>query len=158
MNAIRRSFQTQRNWKIPNAASTGTESGMTTLRKIRRFEAPSTLAASIRSRGSAMKKFRIRKIPSGRPNAVCASQIPPKPLAIPSSRKRVSSGTSAICTGTIISATTTRKIVSRNGKEIHEKPYAASAATVNGRSVAGIVMIRLLTKAVSMLARFRTSV
>ena len=45
------------------------------MRKIRELDAPSTRAASIRSRGSPMKKLRSRKIASGRPNAVWASQI-----------------------------------------------------------------------------------
>jgi hypothetical protein len=44
-SAISRSFQTQRNWKIPNEASAGTESGRTILKKILQFDAPSTRAA-----------------------------------------------------------------------------------------------------------------
>ena len=76
ISAISRSFQTQRNWKIANDASAGTDSGMTIRRKIAKSEAPSIRAASIRSFGRVMKKLRRRKIASGRPKAVCASQIP----------------------------------------------------------------------------------
>ena len=58
-SAVSRSFHTQRNWKMAKDASAGTESGITMLRKIFQFDAPSTRAASIRSRGSVMKKFRL---------------------------------------------------------------------------------------------------
>jgi hypothetical protein len=37
---------------------------------------PSIRAASIRSFGRVMKKFRSRKTPNGRANAVWASQMP----------------------------------------------------------------------------------
>ena len=75
-SAVSRSFHTQRNWKIPNDASAGTESGRTMLRKIFQFDAPSTRAASIRSRGSVMKKLRSRKTQNGSAKTVCAIQIP----------------------------------------------------------------------------------
>ena len=61
---------------MPNAANAGTESGRTTLRKIFQFDAPSTRAASIRSRGSVTKKFRKRKMQNGSANTVCAIQMP----------------------------------------------------------------------------------
>ena len=76
MSAISRSFQTQRNWKIANEASAGTDRGTTMRRKMARFDAPSIRAASIRSFGRVMKKFLKRKTASGSPKAVCASQIP----------------------------------------------------------------------------------
>ena len=105
-------------------------------------------AASIKSRGSVMKKFRNRKIASGNPKAVCASQMPQYPLfRCPWSRKSLRSGTSDVWIGTIISPTITRKIVSRNGNGTQAKPKAASAPIESGRSVAGIVMIRLFTHA-----------
>ena len=122
MNAIRRSFQTQRNWKIPYAASAGTESGMDDLKEdpqVRGSVDPGRLD-QVAWQGD--EEVTQQEDPSGRPNAVWASQIPPKPLAIPSSRKRVSSGTSAICTGTIISATSDQedRVAKREGD--HEKP------------------------------------
>jgi hypothetical protein len=67
-----------------------------------------------------MKKFRRRKIPSGSPKAVWASQMPTYQSATPRSRNSLRSGTSAIWIGTTMSATMIRKIVSRNGKRIHE--------------------------------------
>ena len=39
-----------------------------------------------------------------------------------------------------------RKIVSRNGKLIHENAYAAAAPSASGRSVYGTVMTMLLMK------------
>src|SRR4051812_30727060 len=127
---ISRSFQTQRNWKIAKDASAGTESGSTTRKKMRKLEAPSTRAASIRSRGSVMKKFLNRKMQKGRAKAQCASQRPPNEPVMnvrspktfsPSDWKSLSIGTSDIWIGTTISATIARKIVSRKGKLIHEK-------------------------------------
>ena len=124
-------------------------------RKTAKFDAPSIRAASIRSFGSVMKKLRNRKIASGRPNAVWASQIPTNAKApMPKCgverchwRKSFSNGTSDVWIGTIISATIARKIVSLKGKGTHAKPNAASAPSVRGNSVAGIVMIRLLSHA-----------
>ena len=55
----------------------GTDSGTTIVRKMPTSPAPSIRAASIRSRGSVMKKLRSRKIPNGSANAVWASQIAP---------------------------------------------------------------------------------
>ena len=49
---------------------------MTIRRKIPNEDAPSIRAASIRSFGRVMKKFRSRKMPNGSANAVCASQRP----------------------------------------------------------------------------------
>ena len=155
MSAISRSFQTQRNWKIPNEAIAGTESGITIRRKTARFEAPSMRAASMRSFGSVMKKFRNRKIASGNPNAVCASQMPANAKAPTpkcgtlrcQTRNSFSSGTSDVWIGMIIKATMQRKIVSLNGNGTHAKPKAASAPSVRGNSVAGTVMMTLLTQA-----------
>src|SRR5262249_8154119 len=115
----RRWVKTHRNWKMPYAASAGTERGTTTRRKIRKLEAPSTRAASIRSFGSVMKKLRKRKIAKGSPNAVCASQIPQYPLfRCPCSRKSFRRGTSEVWIGMIMRTITTRKIVSRKGNGI----------------------------------------
>ena len=102
-----------------------------------------------------MKKFLKRKIASGSPKAVCASQIPRNAKAlIPKwgvlrchSRNSFSNGTSEVWIGTTISAMMARKSVSRNGKGTQAKPNAARAPSVSGRSVAGIVMIRLFTQA-----------
>ena len=55
----------------------GTDSGTTIVRKIPIVVDPSMRAASMRSRGSVMKKLRNRKIPNGRANAVWVSQIAP---------------------------------------------------------------------------------
>ena len=72
MRPTSRSFHTQRNWKIANDAIAGTDSGSTILRKIRKWLAPSTRAASNRSRGSWAMKLCSRKIASGSANIVCA--------------------------------------------------------------------------------------
>ena len=50
--AIRKSFHTQRNWKIAKLASAGTESGRMMPTKIWKCVAPSMRALSIMSRGS----------------------------------------------------------------------------------------------------------
>ena len=50
--ATSRSFQTQRNWKIANAASAGTDSGTTSRQKIVKWSAPSILADSMIDDGS----------------------------------------------------------------------------------------------------------
>jgi hypothetical protein len=51
-SATRKSFQVQRNWKMANAASAGTDSGMISRQKVEKWLAPSTFADSITSRGS----------------------------------------------------------------------------------------------------------
>ncbi len=50
--ATSRSFHTQRNWKMANEASTGTESGMISRQKIVKWSAPSIFADSISDEGS----------------------------------------------------------------------------------------------------------
>ena len=50
--ATSRSFQTQRNWKIANAASAGTDSGMISRQKIVKWSAPSIRADSMIEDGS----------------------------------------------------------------------------------------------------------
>ena len=70
VNATKRSFQTHRNWKIANDAIAGTDSGSTILRKIRKWLAPSTRAASMRSRGNCAMKLWIRNIANGSANIV----------------------------------------------------------------------------------------
>ena len=116
------------------------------LRKIFQFDAPSTRAASIRSRGSVMKKLRSRKMQNGSANTVWAIQIPKYHPVIavfvpvrnsPRSWNSIRIGTNALCTGTTISATSERKIVSRSGKRIHENAYAAIEPMKSGRSVDG---------------------
>ena len=73
--ATSRSFQTQRNWKMPNEAIAGIDSGSTIVRKIRRWLAPSTRAASISDSGSCAMKLCSRNTASGSENIVCDSQI-----------------------------------------------------------------------------------
>ena len=51
---MRKSFQVHRNWKMANAASTGTDSGSTSRQKIVKWSAPSMRAASNRSFGSVL--------------------------------------------------------------------------------------------------------
>ena len=62
----------------------------------------------------------------------------------------------ATCTGTSSSATTIRKIESRNGNRDHENAYAAIDARVRGRSVDGMAMIMLLMNAWPMPWALRT--
>ncbi len=57
VSATSRSFQTHRNWKIAKEAIAGVDSGSTILRKMRKWLAPSTRAASNRSRGSCEMKL-----------------------------------------------------------------------------------------------------
>ena len=73
--ATSRSFHTQRNWKIANEAIAGVDSGSTIERKIRRWLAPSTRAASISDSGSCAMKLCSRNTASGSENIVCDSQI-----------------------------------------------------------------------------------
>ena len=49
--ATSRSFQTQRNWKIANAARAGTDSGTMSRQKIVKWSAPSILADSMIDEG-----------------------------------------------------------------------------------------------------------
>ena len=56
----------------------------------------------------------------------------------------------ATWTGTRRNAVTIRKSVSRNGKRIHEKAYAASAPIPSGRSVEGTAMNTVFMNAWSM--------
>src|SRR5665811_952879 len=63
--ATSRSFHTQRNWKIPNEAIAGIDSGSTIDRKMRRCGAPSTRAASMSDDGSWAMKLWIRKMAAG---------------------------------------------------------------------------------------------
>ena len=55
-------FQVPWNWRIATAASAGVVSGSITRRKVVKKPAPSTLAASSRSRGIVRKYWRIRKM------------------------------------------------------------------------------------------------
>jgi len=55
-----------------------------------------------------------------------------------------------ICRGTIIRPTTTPKRNRRAGKSIQAKAYAASAATLMGITVEGMVINRLFRKARAM--------
>ena len=120
MSDISRSFQTHRNWKIPYAAIAGTESGTTIVRNTPKADEPSIRAASMRSRGSVMKKLRSRKIPNGRANAVWASQMPTYPLVSWSGLNSWSNGMNPTWTGTMSSATTIRNSVSRKRKVSQE--------------------------------------
>ena len=54
VSPIRRSFQTNRTWKIPSEAIAGRPSGSTTLKKSRSSDAPSIRAASMISNGSPL--------------------------------------------------------------------------------------------------------
>src|SRR4051812_26255536 len=51
-SALRRSFQTQRNWKIANEANTGVDMGRISLQNVWKWLAPSILADSMTSLGS----------------------------------------------------------------------------------------------------------
>ena len=73
--ATSRSFHTQMNWKIANEAIAGIDSGSTMRRKIRRWLAPSTRAASISDSGSWEMKLCSRNTASGIENIVCETQI-----------------------------------------------------------------------------------
>ena len=88
---------------MPYAAMAGTESGTTIIRNTPMVEAPSIRAASIRSRGSVMKKLRNRKMPNGNAKAVCVSQIAPNPFSSPVGANIFSNGMNATWTGTISS-------------------------------------------------------
>ncbi len=68
-----RSFQTHRNWKMPNAAIAGVSSGSRILKKIVTCPAPSTRAASISSPGSSLMKLWMRKVARGSAKIVCDS-------------------------------------------------------------------------------------
>ena len=70
------SFHIHRNWKIASEAIAGPPSGRIRRQKIVNSPAPSIRAASIRSRGIPMKKFRSRKMANGRPNAAWNSTRP----------------------------------------------------------------------------------
>lgn len=63
------------------------------------------------------------------------------------SENRLSSGTSAICSGTICRANTKMNRALRPLKSIHANAYAAKAAITIGKTVAGIVIASELTNA-----------
>jgi len=106
--------------------------------------------ASMRSRGSRMKKLRIRKMPNGSANAVWASQIGMNPVSSPVGANSLSTGMNATWTGTSMNAITTMNIASLWGSEVQHRAYAASAQMARGSSVAGMVISRLLTNACPM--------
>jgi len=105
-----------------------------------------------------MKKVRGRKWPKGSAKAGGASHTAPYPLVSSrpgtSSRNPVSTGMKATCTGTISSPITIRKRVSRKGKRIQEKAYAAMAQIASGRSVDGTAIGNALATAAN---RLRTA-
>ncbi|MNI96283.1 hypothetical protein D3C73_1546920 [compost metagenome] len=61
---------------MPIEASAGTDSGRISRLKIVKWLAPSIKADSNKSFGSWLMKLYIKYVTSGRPNAVCASQMP----------------------------------------------------------------------------------
>ncbi|CNL23542.1 Uncharacterised protein [Mycobacterium tuberculosis] len=70
-------------------------------------------------------------------------------MIVSPSENRLSSGTRAICSGTIWSANTKMKSMFRPLKSIHANAYAASDAITIGNTVAGIVIASELMKAVA---------
>src|SRR5487761_146066 len=91
---VSRSFHTHMNWKVASEASAGTESGMTIVQNVRKDEAPSIWADSIRSLGRDTKKLRSRKTANGKPKAVCAIQTAQYWPVNPMSVKMLSTGPS----------------------------------------------------------------
>ncbi|CPU64383.1 Uncharacterised protein [Mycobacteroides abscessus] len=146
VSATSRSFHTQRNWKMPNAAMAGTRSGMRTWKKIFTCPAPSTRAASTSSRGMSFMKLCSRKIASGSAKIECDSHTGQNEPSMPQSTYWVSSGTSVTWMGTIWSAKTATNSRLRPLKFTHANAYAASDASVIGMITAGSVMTRELTK------------
>src|SRR4029453_14158550 len=65
--ATSRSFQTQRNWKMANAASAGTERGMMRRQKIVKWSAPSIFADSMIDDGRDPMWFGKGKLGGGNP-------------------------------------------------------------------------------------------
>jgi len=61
----RKLFHDHMNWTSASVTSAGRLFGRTTCQKIWNSEAPSTVAASSRSRGISMKAWRIRNTPNG---------------------------------------------------------------------------------------------
>ena len=104
-------------------------------------------------------KLCSRKIASGSAKIVCAIHTcpyeppafrPSKSCTSPIDRPREnsdSSGTRAICSGTICSAKTAMKSTFLPLKSIQANAYAASAAIVSGKTVAGRVIAIELTNA-----------
>ena len=164
VSATSRSFHTHRNWKMANEAMAGVDSGSTIFRKMRKWLAPSTRAASIRSRGSCAMKLCSRNTASGSANIVCAihtgryghlmmesfpamgtvGMCTPKSSKCPV--KSCSSGSSAICSGTTCSAKMAKNtnVLPRNGTQA--SAYAAIDAIASGNSAPGIVITNEFTK------------
>src|SRR6476469_6375993 len=104
-----------------------------------------------------MKKLRKRKMPNGRAKAVWGSQIAPKPLRRPVGANSFSNGMNATWIGIINSATTRRKIPSRNGKFSHENAYAAIDARATGMIGEGTAIRAVFKKKWSMPCEVRTA-
>ena len=122
------------NSSTANEARAGAASGRIIRRKICPCPAPSTRAASMSSLGISAMKLCRRNTASGSAKITCAIHTVAKLCSRPRSssggntvtspidrprEKRLSSGTSAICSGTICSANTAMNAMLRPGKSIH---------------------------------------
>ncbi len=92
-------------------------------------------------------KLCSRKIASGRPKIVCATQTAWKVPLMPRLLEKICrSGMSAICSGTICRAKMSTNSEPEPLNLIHAKAYAAIVARAIGNSVAGIETTSELTK------------
>ena len=92
-------------------------------------------------------KLCSRKMHSGSPKIVCAIHTAGKvPLMPRTPLKICSSGTRAICNGTICSANASANSAPEPLNLIHAKAYAAIVARAMGKSAAGIAMTSEFTK------------
>ena len=74
-----------------------------------------------------------------RPRSSSGGKIVTSPIDMPR-EKRLSSGTRAICSGTICRANTAMNAMFRPGKSIHANAYASIEATASAKNTTGIVM------------------
>ena len=130
-------------------------------KKICPCPAPSTRAASMTSLGISEMKLCSRNTASGSAKIACAIHTVAKlwstsrrskpgkivtSLIVRPRENRLSSGTSAICSGKIWSAKIATKSTNLPRKSIHAIAYAMSAATQSGTIVAGMVIASELRK------------
>ena len=137
-------------------------SGSTIWRKMREWLAPSTRAASMSSRGSSEMKLCSRNTPIGSEkhrwaNHTSATRCTPTsssltggstvtlPIETPWVNRR-SSGTSAICSGTICSAKMPMNTHEAPLNGIQASAYAANAARARANSTVGTVIMREFMK------------
>ena len=146
VRATSRSFQTQRNWKMPNAASAGRQQWQQHLEEDRHV-AGAVHPGRLEERRRDLPHEVVQQEDRQRQREDRVRQPDrPERAGQPGLDVEVSSGIRVTCIGTICRAKTTRNRKLLPGKLIQANAYAASSARQIGMITEGIVITNELTK------------